>query len=187
MPQAPDQALLNKLVIEWYNVAQGHAPTDGLNPFFRFVAAWIAFNAMYSQDARSDDTEDRQIRRFCEDTALQNCHGSLLDSDDEYRDATTYVMTKPIQRLSNRPRRSDRAPIEGVFDGPPPQRRRPSEIARLSSDAEAVVLAIYRIRNNLFHGGKSPCNPRDRRLVEASCRIITTLLADRISNLGLFV
>ena len=184
MPLAPDQALLNKLVIEWYNVAQGNAPTDGLNPFFRFVAAWIAFNAMYSQDSQSDDTEERQIKRFCEDTALQNCHESLLDSDDEYRDATTYVMGRPIQRLSNRPRRGYRAPTEGIFDSPAPQQRTPSAISRLSSDVTKVVMAIYYIRNNLFHGGKSPCNPRDRRLVEASCRIITTLLSDRISDLG---
>jgi hypothetical protein len=184
MPQAPDQALLNRLVIEWYNVAQGNAPTDGLSPFFKFVAAWIAFNAMYSQDARPDDTEDRQIRRFCQDPPLQNCHDSLLDSDDEYRAATTYVMERPIQRLSNRPRRSDRATMEGIFDGPPPQRRRPSDITRLSGDAEAVMIAIYRIRNNLFHGGKRPYNPRDRRLVEASCRIITSLLSDRIRNLS---
>ena len=186
MPQAPDQALLNKLIIEWHSVAEGHALPDGLNPFFRFVASWIAFNALYSQDGLGGRETD-QIERFCQDANFLSCHEALLGSDDEYREAVTYVMERPIQRLSNRPRRSYRAPTEGIFDGSPPQRRTPSEISRLSSDVEEVMMAIYYIRNNLFHGGKSPCNPRDRRLVEASCRIITTLLSDRISELSSFV
>jgi hypothetical protein len=40
------------------------------------------------------------------------------------------------------------------------------------ADFEQVILFIYQIRCNLFHGGKSPVNKNDRRLVSLSAKIL---------------
>lgn len=185
MPQATDQALLNKLIIEWYSVAEGRAPSNGLDPFFRFVASWIAFNALYSQDGLGGRETD-QIRRFCMAPNIAPRHRRLIDTDPEYKRSVTSVMERQILRTTSQWRSDDQYAMAEPLDAPPPGPRSRSDISRLSRNLKAVLLAIYRIRNNLFHGGKRPCNPRDRRLVESSYKILTTLLADQINELRTF-
>jgi hypothetical protein len=53
---------------------------------------------------------------------------------------------------------------------------------RNRSNLTEVISAVYQVRCNLFHGGKTPENPRDERLVEASHCIVLKLVGPLLGD-----
>ena len=48
--------------------------------------------------------------------------------------------------------------------------------------ATSLLLSVYQVRCNLFHGGKSPDNKRDLKLVESSAEIMNGYLRVLLSG-----
>lgn len=63
-------------------------------------------------------------------------------------------------------------PREQILQGGMMDWRDPPPVA----DAEALVEAVKRVRNNLFHGGKSGADPRDDALCAAATLALSALL-----------
>lgn len=140
------------VVTEWFAVAEG-SPPPAQSPFFRFIAAWIAFNAHYGDrypDARDDADA---IERFAADLEARRIHDRLLRDDRTYREA--------VDSLS-----------EGVFDYGTRRTRRVDRERSL----ESILRCLYAVRCNLFHGNKALVDLRDRRVVQYGLDIMTRIL-----------
>ena len=123
------------------------------NPFMRFVACWMAFNAEYSSDARGLN-EWEAIKQFAVRESLVQHHQQLL-TNDTYSAAVNVIGATGVG--------SDR-------DG---RRHRINSVEEL----DEVLRCVYQIRCNLIHGGKHPANIRDRELCEAAFIVMAFLLS----------
>jgi hypothetical protein len=123
-------------------------------PFFRFMTAWIAFNALYASTHPRGKSEREQVRAFAEMQDAVNRHYHLLKVDEEY--------LKSIAAIKE----------HGVWDD------RKRKHCQIGDDLELkdVLDCTYQIRCNLFHGDKFPDNDRDKRLVEAGFKITSEIV-----------
>lgn len=139
-----------QLIQTWYRVASGQEihSRDLNDPFFRFMAAWVAFNALYNSKPWAFKKKDKeQIELFSQQDENQGRHDTLMENDIEYQQAVQRLKTCVTSyRISN------------------------------ERDLKEVMKSVYRVRNNLFHGRKSPGNLEDIRLVEASYVIVSSLM-----------
>ncbi len=143
---------IQDIVQKWYTLASGGEIEKG-DVFFRFVAVWVAFNALYTS-RHSDEVGDwNQVRSFAGEPAAIDLHRKLVRDDREYQRA--------IEALQER----------GVYDN----LRRPRRI-RDKDNLTQIASCVYQVRNNLFHGGKMPGNPRDERLADAGYVIVSRLI-----------
>jgi hypothetical protein len=60
--------------------------------------------------------------------------------------------------------------------------RREPIIIEDENDFENITKGIYRIRCNLFHGGKEANNTRDRKLVEVSKKILEKWIGNLMAS-----
>jgi hypothetical protein len=150
------------------------------DPFFQFIAVWVAFNALYSwaygpsgpegwrerlrairrrDNDRNPDRrkvfEREKVQLFSTEKPAIQAHRELMGVDHSYREAVEYLERKPPTNPEN-----------------------PNRSPRISApdDLEQVLLCVYQVRNNLFHGGKMPRSGRDERLVQVSFTVISKLL-----------
>lgn len=144
---------LQNIVDTWAELAL-EGRIERADIFFRFVAIWVAFNALYTS-RHSDEVGDwDQVRSFAGEVRAIDKHRQLLDSDAEYQNAVDILKE------------------HGVYDVHRHVRRR----IRDNRDLTSVASCLYQIRCNLFHGGKMPDNPRDERLVSAGYTIVSRLI-----------
>jgi hypothetical protein len=142
------------VINEWFRLAVERHPDD---PFFSFIALWIAFNAHYisryhfDRDARVSD--HKYVRRFAQEAAHVQHHRRLLANDD-YHDAVGILTQHGVQDIISGKR---------------------YEITR-TEDLLAVLETVYQVRCNLFHGGKLRDDPRDLQLTAAAFVIVKHLL-----------
>jgi len=145
---------IEHIIQQWYTLASSGDVSRG-DIFFRFVAAWVAFNALYTS-RHSDDIGDwDQVRSFAGELDAINRHRQLIDQDQSYQRAIQVLKEKGVGDL----------------------RRGYSRRIRNEYNFTEVASCLYQVRCNLFHGGKLPGNPRDERLVAASCEIVSKLSA----------
>ncbi len=137
----------------WYTLAS-EGTIEQNDTFFRFVAVWIAFNALYASMHSYEEGDWNQVRSFAGDPDAVDRHRELLRSDSAYREC--------IDMLKHR----------GVYD---PRNRRLRKIYK-ERNLTQVASCLYQVRNNLFHAEKMPGNPRDENLVEASYVVISKLV-----------
>ena len=158
------------MIDAWLSVAQGKSPND-IDTFFRFVAAWIAFNATYAARARDDDLEGYLFGRYRDSRELWEKHKMLMNKRECYTSAVLTVTEKRV-------RDSRKDWVAGERAGEVQERRVDGEYNTMhnQSDFKALMNAVYQIRCNLFHGGKLPYNPRDKKLVAAALEIVMGLL-----------
>jgi hypothetical protein len=135
----------------WLGVATTGA-FDISNPFLRFVAAWMAFNAVYD-DGSAQGSEWGRIARYVAENRL-NSHHQMLLAHSGYSEA--------VNTLAE----------DGVGDDRTGTRRTIDDVR----DMLQVLRCVYQVRCNLLHGGKHPTNPRDRDLCHASYVITASLL-----------
>lgn len=128
---------------------------DPSDPFVRFIAIWISFNALYENNLPAEK-EWQQIDAIAQRADLVASHSALLafPSATSYRDAITVLETGGVHSV--------RTGKQRTIDS---QRKLAS-----------VLGCIYQIRCNLFHGGKHRDDDRDRQLSEAGFTIIASLL-----------
>lgn len=133
---------------EWYE----YGIKQGDDRISKFIFLWIAFNWLYT--GCRQETEERNIRKFCE------LNWETLARYD--------AISEPAFRVFE-----DR-PVWSPHRGQGAVRRLHED---LFSDDEQVrirslILTIYHVRCNLFHGTKSIYNKRDVELVQSSGTIL---------------
>jgi len=138
----------------WYEIST-HGATTGTDSFFRFIAIWIAFNALYASRHGSARGDRNQVKNFAGSQQAKQRHEELLTRDAEYQNATQYIGCR------------------SVFDSRNPRRRYQVPSNRKLKD---LLNCVYQIRCNLFHGGKQPDDVRDATLVEAGYTVISKLI-----------
>ena len=139
-----------EFALEWYRYG-----LDKDEEILKFVAHWIAFNWMYRECRKGDDR--RNIEAFCEREyeRLRNFNafgtGDILVFED--------------------------GPVRDEASGH--KRNREYTLLMEGTEREAItalLLSIYQVRCNLFHGSKSLRVDRDIELVRSSSRILAGYL-----------
>ena len=139
-----------EFALEWYRYG-----LDKDEEILKFVAHWIAFNWMYRECRKGDDR--RNIEAFCEREyeRLRNFNafgtGDILVFED--------------------------GPVRDETSGH--KRKREYTLLMEGTEREAItalLLSIYQVRCNLFHGSKSLRVDRDIELVRSSSRILAGYL-----------
>jgi hypothetical protein len=151
---------IDRHILEWYRLSKGEA-IDQSDSFFRFVAAWVAFNAFYSSRMYDEVGDWNQVRAYAGEPEVVDFHRDLLKSDREYAQAVEVLREKGVYDTSTRSHRQ----------------------IRDARNFTQVASCLYQVRCNLFHGGKTPGNVRDRRLVSAA-HIITSRLIEGALKMG---
>ena len=144
----------NDFAAAWLGLAVTGA-LDTRDPFLRFMAAWMAFNAVYD-DGTARGSEWKRIETFVIDKDLEQIHRSLLQHEG-YAGAVNVLAAT------------------GVGDDRTGARRQIQD----QTNVLEVMRCVYQVRCNLFHGGKHPTDPRDRELSYASYVIVASLLSWR--------
>lgn len=144
---------IKNLIRNW----QQRSHNEG-DQFASFVFIWFCFNA-WLEHITNNDTDAGMINELAERNqstlSLTNAYDSVLADDDLLRRSVRDL----IKKSQEKPIRDARA------------RKEPILIAD-ENDFENIVWAIYRIRCNLFHGGKEADNLRDQALVRDAAMIL---------------
>ena len=161
---------------------------------FKFVAYWIAFNQMYNlEDVNETMSERKAIEQFC----IKQCD-TIIDALDFGADYMKIFKERPILRWLDTTGRYDwREGKEFVADmimerlsfrkDRPYFEKNCKEAAayyvnicnprcRNSDKAIALMMSIYRVRSNLFHGIKDPDTKRNYDLIKSSAEILENCL-----------
>ena len=144
----------------WYE----YALRTGDDSVARFMMHWIAFNWIYCNSGPR--SEKRQIERLCE------MRYEDLRRYDPFSDAASIEVFMRLPVLDGRG-------ASHRHDDP----RRPSEMdpwqlheairnCQGLERIQCLLLAIYQVRCNLFHGSKDPDDMRDLELVRSSATIM---------------
>ena len=144
---------IEDVVTEWFAVAEG-SPPPAQSPFFRFIAAWISFNAHYGDRYPNARDDADAIERFAADLEAQRIHDRLLRDDRTYGEAVAFFAD------------------HGVFDHRMDRTRHVDRERSLRS----ILRCLYAVRCNLFHGNKALVDLRDRRVVQHGLDIMTRIL-----------
>jgi hypothetical protein len=148
-----------ELVQGWFD--RGQLPR--VSTFDRFIYTWIALNAALSARFAMILGDTDKVVELAEE--LRPHRRRWLERDPELREAAHELEAQsPI--LDERPRR----------DGRPRSRR------VVAGDPRSVLLGVYAVRNNLFHGAKYFDSTRDHVLVRASTAIVVRVF----HNSGLY-
>jgi hypothetical protein len=164
---------LQDIIKQWFAIAKNGPETlrtqPWPDPFFQFVAVWVAFNALvtarYSVRTGTILGDRQLVNRFCRDPRARRVHAGLRRHDTVYNDAIRLLSEKPVLDMQQ----------ESV-----PEEARDDRYVPDSIDAQgslwSVLHYIYTVRCNLFHGGKRPDHPRDEALVTAGYEIVSRLI-----------
>lgn len=152
------------IIQKWYTLASG-GDIDKSDVFFRFVAVWVAFNALYTSLYGDEVGDFNQVRSFSGSPKAIDRHRELISRDVDYLRAINTLKERGVLDLSRQFRRR--------------QIRDPNNLTEVAS-------CLYQVRCNLFHGSKMPDNPRDEHLVKASFVIVSKLIQPFLNSLNDF-
>ena len=178
----------HKLVNGW--IERGNKEEDVL---FKFVSYWIAINQLYNYHGDEDDSESERIKAFSrkyykEIAATVDYQADYMkifkerpilrwyDTTDRYdwRMGNEFVSERIMNKFSNR---QDMPYFESnCKDAARCYVRICDPKYNDSFKSEALLMSIYRVRCNLFHGNKDPDLRRNYDLIESSARILEILL-----------
>jgi hypothetical protein len=136
-----------ELIQKWHELATTD-PAIQDNAFFKFVATWVAFNAFYAEMFLEKENDTKQIEKYSDLPETKKIHSALL-KDQQYKAAVLFFR------------------MQGVRDVAKP---------RDLFDTQTIFKQVYKVRCNLFHGGKLPKNPRDYSLVENAYKIVSNVV-----------
>jgi len=133
------------------------------NPFSKFLFLWICFNAWIAH--RSEKRRDLEMIEWL--IGQNESNSDLILNYENAKNTKSFVNNlKSFAMLSPI---SDSRGINNPI------------IIKDENDRENIIRGIYKIRCNLFHGGKSD-ESRDSKLVTVSCRILEKWIGNLISN-----
>jgi hypothetical protein len=147
----------NDLIHRWFQRAKSQSRCNPEDAFEPFIYCWIAFNGWYACTVPLKNDRDC-VERIGSDAEIRRIFEELLE-DREIREIALRFRKKwPIPNLRSNGRRFGDATPESALN------------------LNNVLLQIYQVRNNLFHGGKSVEVKNDQDLVFFSFRILVRLL-----------
>lgn len=143
------------------------------DPFSKFVFIWFCFNAWmeYLSNKKTDrEMLDELKSRKSNMSNFADIFYAALDSrENHFRSNVMALVHQSQEKSIENTRDKSKAPIS-IKD---------------EYDFENIVEAIYRIRCNLFHGGKDPNDSRDQVLVNAAQRILMRWIDDLVKSWGM--
>jgi hypothetical protein len=158
-----DKEVIQSIINNWSKLSKGEQLKDtDFNLFIKFISLWVTFNAIYELTCSSVRGDRYKVRAFSKLIEAQAMHIELM-SDLSYKQAVGILAEQGILKLPNRSSRQEISDINNL---------------------EEVMLCVYQVRCNLFHGGKTPENPRDTEVVEAAYRIVGTLIEPFIQKIN---
>ncbi len=139
--------------LEWFT----YGLQNNDDAIIKFMMHWIAFNWLYSEYRRNSRTyEAEAIKAFCEKNF------DKLSRYNAFTSPTIDVfLERPVRDILN-----GRVTAEGT------DRYRSLKYDSGLEQLTSLVLTIYHVRCNLFHGSKSLKIDRDVELVRASSIIL---------------
>lgn len=150
---------INEIIKKWFDISKGDN-IDTKDDFFKFVAVWLAFNALYSSKFYNITGDKEQVKRFANLPAIKERHKVLLKDDFTYMESLKMIKSKGVRNMQ----------VDYKWE------------INDSLSIKSTLLSIYQIRCNLFHGGKTPENLRDINLVKNGYIIISKLIEPMITN-----
>lgn len=141
--------------LEWY----GYGLKKGNDWVIKFMMHWIAFNWLYGQCEQGDEVAN--IREFCRKKVDDLARYDAF-KDEAFRE----FKKRPITGMKNGK--------EITYDGIYRNLSRGSDLNRITN----LLLSIYQVRCNLFHGSKSLRIEHDRELVHSSAIILEGYLKE---------
>lgn len=151
----PETQAVLSIARDWQAVADGTeaVPNDEIS---RFLALWIAFNALFDLYYPGESGDHNQVRAFAKCERAQETHTHALSAPNaSYSDAIATLQDKGVYNFR-------RKSVVTISD---------------SSDLEQVMEAVYQVRCNLFHGRKVPADLRDRSLIHAAFTVVSALIS----------
>jgi len=136
------------------------------DPFSKFVFLWFCFNAWIAH--RSSKESDAGIMR--EITTRDIRMMDITTVYDTLMQATPTVFRTHIQNLVK---------LSPIMD---PRGIKPPTVIADENDFPNILWGIYKIRCNLFHGGKNAGEPRDQQLVVIAGLILEKLVGGLIGQ-----
>ncbi|HEX9929307.1 MAG TPA: hypothetical protein VGB02_12285 [Pyrinomonadaceae bacterium] len=150
------------LIKDWHKVSTGEK-VEISDVFFQFMASWVAMNALYNWFCRNGNYggDKSKLKQFASaSNEAKVIHSDLLADNENYRNVILLLAE------------------HGVYD---PQNKRTVEIDDITNFAQ-VILCVYQIRNNLFHGNKSFEERWDEKAVSISLTIVSTFLEGYLNH-----
>lgn len=147
---------------KWYDKGQ-----EEQDKFDKFIYHWIAFNALYDQN-QSERHENKRIVGF-----VSKNYSNKIDILLKMSDPLEIFKQRSVERLGrwNIPKITNTR-YHKVFNEKLPNKMR---IINL-------LLTIYQVRCNLFHGGKNPDGSRSLNLVKAASILLENYLSNFLSK-----
>lgn len=131
--------------------------------FASFVFIWFCFNA-WMEHISDENTDKKMINELA---GRKHNMQSLFEAYDAAVSANDEFLKSGVMALMHM---SKEKPIEDMRKNP--RRREPPITIKSENDFENIVQAIYRIRCNLFHGGKDADDIRDQVLVKNAAMVL---------------
>jgi len=154
-----DEEKIKNLVKVWYEKAKSEA-----DEFSKFVFLWFCFNAWLAY--RTQEDHDRKMLEL-----LKAEDSSTKDMKAEY--------DRAFSGSSFKERIKDLKTLSPIYDSR--NKYDPVTINNVTNFPD-ICEAIYRIRCNLFHGGKTPDDNRDRKLVIVGGTILEKWVGNLVSS-----
>lgn len=154
-----EEARVKNLIETWYQKSCFEQDV-----FSKFIFLWICFNVVL--DYQSKKNSDREM--------IDWLVGQTKDSSDLIAEFEQAKKTEPF--LKSLKALVAMAPIDDS------KLVRPSVKIRDVDDRGNIIRALYRIRCNLFHGGKEANNARDQKLVTLAQRILEKWIGNLINS-----
>lgn len=137
-------------LINWWKLV-GRSQDD---PFMKFFTFYMCLDAWMTAESGNDRDEDK-IEWLINTPNALNQHWNGIKNGAQFQSWLNGLLKEsPITDL--RPSLHGTRQVE-LID---------------TTDFNQVIRFIYQVRCNLFHGGKSPVNSRDKRLVHLSGKIL---------------
>lgn len=156
---------IEEVAVKWLRKAL--TETDS---FDKFVYAWFAFNALYSENMsdRQGNSPNRNSELDAILLTVQN-HVRLIDS----RKRASLIVSEPVRFFESRVIRNMRNPN---FDTSENHRRLKNSNSSERQKFEALFKILYMVRCNLFHGNKLFDRDSDVTVIKNASDVLTAYL-----------
>ena len=143
---------MTQMISDWCTDALNNIQGEHLKYFSKFIYLWMSFNNFYKDKYTSGGDKDKVLCSFSQDPKyIEKFKVLVAEPRNDFKVFQNYILTiKPVNTGYILDMKNEKKRV--TFD----------TICNLSQ----YMQCIYQIRNNLFHGDKSPENGQDSKLVE---------------------
>jgi hypothetical protein len=182
-----------RLIKSWFKRAQRHRVNDYRRNFEAFIFAWISFNG-WSASVTGEDVDRRWIGSLSLSVDLQQSFeflmtsgkSSFAESARAFHDLWPVFGVRQIRRMNlqwhgiqGRKEIVNHYLSSGLTACEPRCGiRHLDEGEMIPLDWAHTLAALYRIRNNLFHGEKAPYSENDQQMVRAALLVLIAFMQE---------